>query len=314
MNFLNLKYFLVLAEELSYTQAAERLHISQQSLSAHIIRLEKQYGVQLFNREPPLRLTEAGEEFARGASRILQEKDNMERRLEEMLRFQHSSITIGVPTSRSAILLPEILAQFHKEYPEVTVHLIEGNSNDILKDLLRGTADLILGFQPEKSERLESHRIYLETTKIIVPNAILDRMPNREELLAGAGQPQLLRTFADCPFVALHESTLTGSVLHSIAQMEDFQPNVIMDTKNLLTMLSLCCAGIGVGICPNIFLVAMDSLISADLVKNITAFPLRSDYGSAWIALTWFKNKQQSVPEKRLIQMIRETYSRYHLS
>ena len=183
MNFLNLKYFLVLSEELSYTRAAQRLHISQQSLSAHIIRLEKEYGVQLFNREPPLRLTEAGEEFARGAARILQEKDNMDKRLDQMLHVQRGSITIGVPTSRSAILLPQALARFHQEYPEVAVRLMEGSSNDILRELMKGTADLLLGFQPEPSDRLESHRIYLETTKILVPNSILDRLPDRQRLL-----------------------------------------------------------------------------------------------------------------------------------
>ena len=312
MNFLNLKYFLVLSEELSYTRAAQRLHISQQSLSAHIIRLEKEYGVQLFNREPPLRLTEAGEEFARGAARILQEKDNMDKRLDQMLHVQRGSITIGVPTSRSAILLPQALARFHREYPEVAVRLMEGSSNDILRELMKGTADLLLGFQPEPSDRLESHRIYLETTKILVPNSILDRLPDRQRLLERAGQPMPLRTFADCPFVALHESTLTGSAFHSAAQAEGFQPNVIMETKNLLTMLALCCAGIGVCICTNIFLTAMDAMLNADMARSVTAFPLQSDYGSAWIALTWFRNKPQSPPEKRLIQLLRDTYSQYN--
>lgn len=62
MNFLNLQYFLVAAEERSFTRAARRLHISQQSLSGHISRLERHFGVPLFTRGVRLLgLTPAGE-------------------------------------------------------------------------------------------------------------------------------------------------------------------------------------------------------------------------------------------------------------
>ena len=61
MNITGLQYFLVTAEEMNFSRAAQRLFISQQSLSGSIQRLEKQYGVQLFERKPVLRLTEAGE-------------------------------------------------------------------------------------------------------------------------------------------------------------------------------------------------------------------------------------------------------------
>ena len=60
INFLNLEYFLVAAEELNFTRAARKLYISQQSLSNHISNLEKEFDVILFNRTSPLTLTYAG--------------------------------------------------------------------------------------------------------------------------------------------------------------------------------------------------------------------------------------------------------------
>lgn len=60
MNFLHLKYFLLVAEELNITRAAERLYISQQSLSNHISNMEKELDVKLFTRSPKLSLTYAG--------------------------------------------------------------------------------------------------------------------------------------------------------------------------------------------------------------------------------------------------------------
>lgn len=77
MNFLNLHYFMVCAEELNFTRAAKRLFISQQSLSNHIKKLEEEYGVLLFNRGTHITLTEAGSCLYRNARDLvrLQKKD-----------------------------------------------------------------------------------------------------------------------------------------------------------------------------------------------------------------------------------------------
>ena len=74
MNFLNLKYFIVTAEEMNFTKAAKRLFISQQSLSNHIAKLEDYFGVQLFDRNTPLTLTDAGESLLKSARKILNVK------------------------------------------------------------------------------------------------------------------------------------------------------------------------------------------------------------------------------------------------
>ena len=66
INFLNLEYFLVAAEELNFTRAAKRLYISQQSLSNHISNLEKEFDVVLFNRTSPLTLTMRDRPFRPG--------------------------------------------------------------------------------------------------------------------------------------------------------------------------------------------------------------------------------------------------------
>ena len=67
INFLNMKYFLVVAEARSFSAAAKQLYISQQTLSAHIAQIEEEIGTQLFERTRPLTLTPAGERFHRGA-------------------------------------------------------------------------------------------------------------------------------------------------------------------------------------------------------------------------------------------------------
>ena len=92
MNFLNLEYFIIIAEERSFSRASERLYISQQSLSEHIKKLEASLGVTLFIRGRTLALTEAGECFLQGAKEILATRDQMLRNISSLnTRFPSSN-------------------------------------------------------------------------------------------------------------------------------------------------------------------------------------------------------------------------------
>lgn len=71
MSIRSLSYFLTAAEEMNFTTAAQKLYITQQTLSSHIKRLESEYGVALFNRRPHLSLTPEGERMVRYATRIV---------------------------------------------------------------------------------------------------------------------------------------------------------------------------------------------------------------------------------------------------
>ena len=71
INFLNLKYFLILSEEMNFRKAAHKLYITQQSLSGHIQKLEEYFGVPLFYRSTPLRLTPAGIHLKNRAAELL---------------------------------------------------------------------------------------------------------------------------------------------------------------------------------------------------------------------------------------------------
>ena len=84
MNLLNLEYFLVAAEELNFTKAAKRLYITQQSLSNHIAKLESYFGADLFDRTPPMTLTNAGLCLVRHAKRLMQSTDELEREMQDI--------------------------------------------------------------------------------------------------------------------------------------------------------------------------------------------------------------------------------------
>ena len=129
MNFQNLKYFLLVAEELNITRAAERLYISQQSLSNHIANMERELDVKLFTRSPKLSLTYAGELLVDTATQILDLHTQYLTKVGDISRHYMGVLRLGISHTCGLALLPEILPRFREEFPMVEFSLFEGNSN-----------------------------------------------------------------------------------------------------------------------------------------------------------------------------------------
>ena len=309
MNFLNLEYFVVLSEELNFSKAARRLYISQQSLSTHIHKLEQEFGVPLFDRGTPLRLTQAGQHLLTSAKTILGEKADLEKKMVDLRDFKRGDVTVGVPYSRGALLMPGLIAAFQEQFPQVHTHLLEGTTSEINAALYSGITDLNIGFEIQDSEKVESRPLYMETMKIVVPNSILKKY-------FGSGQPFKeqetlpLSAFSHCPFVALHTNTMIGELLHSAFQKEGLKPNIVMEALNIFTMLSLCFAGIGVCLCPNSFLNGKSPLISRELLADVSIFSVSNQLGSQWIAVNYLKNKYMTQATRAMIQVAEEVYYR----
>ena len=109
INFLNLEYFLVAAEELNFTKAAKRLYISQQSLSNHISNLEKELDIALFHRTTPLTLTYAGQVLEKRAREILELREETYHEIADIKDFSKGKLIIGMSHTRGRKILPEIL-------------------------------------------------------------------------------------------------------------------------------------------------------------------------------------------------------------
>ena len=158
LNFLHLKYFLMVAEELNITRAAERLYISQQSLSNHISNMERELDVKLFTRSPKLSLTYAGDMLVQTATQILDLYAQYTVKVGDTNRQYQGVLRVGISHTCGLALLPRILPHFRKEFPMVEFSLYEGNSNQLEGELSHGRVDLIICFQPIMLEGIKSDR------------------------------------------------------------------------------------------------------------------------------------------------------------
>jgi DNA-binding transcriptional LysR family regulator len=309
MNFLNLQYFVTAAEELNFTNAAKQLYISQQCLSSHISKLEKYYGVKLFDRSTPMTLTDAGQALLRHAKILLIQKREAEQELGDIANFLSANLAIGIPVTRGTAMLPLILPPYHKKFPQVRLHLVEGSTPQITDALLQGAVDLMIGYHPIELSNVHCINLYRETYSIVVPNHLLKAYP---QIAASdlSRRPQPISLFKDAPFVAQSAHTFSGKIFQDCCSEADFAPNIVLESENLLTCISLAVAGMGVFICPDTFLYSTN-LLKAEILSNVTLVPLDYPAGQYDISITYLKNKYRTRALKEFITMTHQIFNEH---
>lgn len=173
MNFLSMEYFLTVAAKRNITKAAEELHITQQTLSAHIAAVEKELACKLIVRSNPLQLTYAGEVFLRYASEIYGNYQAMWNEFNDMTNNQRGKLLIGINFTRSHAIMPDNIAAFQAAYPNIEVRLLEGTNESLHKSLINKDIDLAIARFPESLPGMEIRDFYKEEVIMLVPAQLL---------------------------------------------------------------------------------------------------------------------------------------------
>jgi DNA-binding transcriptional LysR family regulator len=141
------RYFVTVAEERNVTRAAERLHISQPSLSAAIQQLERQLGVELLTRTGRrIEITLAGELLRERGAQLIASADQVVDEVRDRAKAGAGRLTLGVsPTARYGIA-HRLLVACTAEVPAVMLYTTEGTTGALLRDLARGRLDLAITF------------------------------------------------------------------------------------------------------------------------------------------------------------------------
>jgi DNA-binding transcriptional LysR family regulator len=143
INLNQLRVFNAICDELNMTSAARRLHISQPAVSKQLAELEQSLGTVLVDRLPRgLKLTAAGEVLARHAKRVFQAEQAAELELGQLLGLHAGKLAIGASTTIGGYLVPTIIADFHRDHPEVGVELQIDNTHAITEAVLSGELDV----------------------------------------------------------------------------------------------------------------------------------------------------------------------------
>lgn len=243
MNFQSMEYFIAIAEERSFTRAAERLHVTQQSLSSHIANVEAELGCQLLVRRIPLELTYAGRVFLNYALHQQKALIAMRHEFSDITNNQKGELRIGLAYSRSQSLMPDLITHFQKKWPNIQIVLHE--NYDLTKKLLDGDLDLAISNIHTTSPDIEYVPFYEEHTILIVSKSMLKQLSVdvnllQEQLLAGH-----LDLLKDCPFIISESSGTAAQTSAKLFQASGFYPKIPVQATYINTMLELCIRNVG---------------------------------------------------------------------
>ncbi len=276
MNFSSMQYFTVLAQERSFTHAAERLHITQQSLSAHIAGMEQELGCQLVVRRIPLELTYAGTVLLRYATDFQQSYIAMKREFSDISQNHKGVLRVGIAATRGRVLLPDVISRFQQRYPNITVSLSEGSNSALHQMLLDGSLDVAIADFPILMPDILLRLFYRERIVLLIRKALFQSVygPSAEST-AQQFREGNFAGLASCPLVMGTEDDIDGRIGYSLLGKAGIaEPIVRTVSHNVGTLLSLCLQGIGACFCPENLARA---ILPGDDPDGLMRFDLGSD-------------------------------------
>ncbi|GGT20155.1 LysR family transcriptional regulator [Streptomyces atratus] len=240
MELRHLSAFVAVAEELHFGRAAKRLQMAQPPLSQQIRQLEKELGVQLFERNTrSVRLTSAGESFLQPVRTVLDDLDTAVRAAKAAGRGEHGRVTIGFAGASSHETLPLLTRAVRAAHPALEL-VMKGQTyaNVALDRVADGSLDL--GF------------VRLPVTRAGVAYRVIDEeelvcaLPSDHRLARLESVP--IDVLAEEPFVAFPANT--GSTVRDAmvgaCEAAGFNPRVVQEAPDSYTILALVAAGVGV--------------------------------------------------------------------
>jgi DNA-binding transcriptional LysR family regulator len=239
----HLRYFVAVAEELHFGRAAIRLHMAQPPLSQQIRRLEAIVGSPLLERTSrSVALTPAGEALLGRARRLLAEARESVDEAARIGRGEEGTLDVGFVSSAITLGVPERIQAFRERFPAVHTRLHEGQTARTVARLLRGEVDLGIVRDAEPGTDLTSATLATEGFVAVLP--LGHPQAGARRLDAG--------TLRDEPFVLYPRSA--GELAHrrNLQPCADagYEPRIVQEATNWVTVFHLVSAGVGVTIAP----------------------------------------------------------------
>ena len=267
MNFQSIRYFITLAREKNFTRAAEKLHVTQQTLSANMAALEREWGMKFLLRHVPLELTDAGKVFYDYALRFTNEEESLQRTLTDISNEEAGNLRIGIGFIRERDLLPPLLADFRKAHPKITFELVESSNEGLEKKLREGDIDLAIAHFPETPAGVEVQPIYQEEISFLVSRKLLVETTRASaEDIRRLEENHLsdMSLLASCPFITTPSHNIAGAVAARYLAAASFKPQVVVQSDNMGTLIDLCFLGVGALFSPS-------NLVRHTLLKEKTS-------------------------------------------
>ena len=287
MELRHLRYFVALAECLNFTRAAERVHITQSTLSHQIHQLEEEIGELLFERVGKrVLITERGELFLSYAAKALKEVDQGLGALKESSQGLTGKLRIGSTHTFNQGFLPECIATLHVRHPTVKVVASEFTADEIGDSLESGALDLGISYRPRTMGDLSFEPLYNEEMVLVV---------SPQHPLAGRKRIRLVELHRQ-PLVLLTEAFATRAMLDECFRACSAEPLVVVEMNTLAPMLAL------------VERTQIGAIVSENALRErpgLRAVPLESPTPMRTPGILWKRDVEKSAPMRAFSSIVR---------
>ncbi|MEH7081643.1 selenium metabolism-associated LysR family transcriptional regulator [Neobacillus drentensis] len=240
MDLHQLYVFTKVVENKSFSKAADEIFLSQSTVSSHIQALEKMLNIKLFDRVGRESiLTPQGERLYQWALKLLLIKDQALLDIKEGMTDLKGMIRIAASSVPGQFMIPRMVKQFRKHYPEVTFHINQSSSKIVAEKVLNGSVDV--GILGEKYENDKLRYIPLVKEKLVLITSSQNEMVG----------PVKIRDILNYPFVMRNSSSGTNALLERVLKKNNIhkeQLNIIAYTESGQSLMQFVIQDIGISI------------------------------------------------------------------
>ncbi len=297
MNQSQLKYFVALAETLSFTKTAEQFFISQTAVSLQIQGLEDMLGCKLFDRKTrPIRLTPAGQAFYEEAKSILQQMDLAVTRTHDAASGMSGSLRIAYFKGAERSGLSPNIRRFHRKYPNIFITFERLSPEHLSESLLSGSCDMVIGMgSTSLKTRRDVESLVLENFRMVVAmyngHPLSQHLQLRRSDLSG----EKLLYFSKSEGA----DSVDDAVFMQLYKDAGFQPSFVFRSTDIESVLMMITAEQGISILPDFF---TNKLKGAD---NLVFIPLVGEAENEELAAFW-RTDNQNPALKSLVDHLKE--------
>lgn len=243
MELHQLQYVVEVANQKNFTRAADKINVSQSTLSQQIGKLEDELGVKLFDRNSrTVGLTQVGEDFINQAKILLDNLEKSKQIVQEYKGLLKGTLRIGAIASLGRIDFANLMTEFCRQYPDVKLEIVQAGTYGLLEKLASKSIDIAFVILPADDQYRDisfRHLAYDEFILALPPSHRLAGKPTID-LAEVAEEKFIFHPATDRMFFLCMEACVSAG----------FHPNIVCESNHSPTCLSLINAGMGIGFFP----------------------------------------------------------------
>jgi DNA-binding transcriptional LysR family regulator len=241
MDIRQLRYFLEIIRQNSFSKAAQTIHISQPTLSKVIRTMEEELNMPLFERSTRrVRLTDAGELLARHARRVIQAMEDLEAAFDDLAQLRAGTLRLGLPPVIGVSFFASAIAEYKRRYPQIRVELIEEGGKDIEKAVMDGNVDVGVVVMPVSDGKLGTMPLLKRRLKLVL--SVRHPLKGRTEVE--------LKQLRNERFILFRKGFSLHDRVREACVREGFEPIVVAESSQWDLIGEMVAAGLGVSFLP----------------------------------------------------------------